>query len=303
MLEILKLEKVPDFYACAIDAVIMAEEVNWIFKYASFKDIGFSTKLIVGFIKDLPDTLITPCKSGLPEQFQELKEWAESLTHDIPKLLETIAENLALHTQTVTTIIADIQAKSAADDYMSVGKDVAYLIELATGKVEPAPPTLLQVVDLDLMAVPDFVAGFMYGMTGNNHLTEIESCFKGGQTLAGDAQAALNDIKHGNFIQGLKDFGTIIWDLPDGFSACTGMDDDIAAIEQWAEIFKQPVKLINTVTSHMLASGDEIKADIAEEQADWGSKKYFDAGNDTAAAFTVLIGPISKEMPQSIFLQ
>ena len=180
MLEILKLEKVPDFYSCVIDAAIMAEEINWISKYASTKDIGFSAKLIVGFIKDLPDTLITPCKSGLPEQFDELKEWVESLTTNIPKLLETIAENLALHTQTVSAIIDDIHTKSAADDYMSVGKDVAYLIELATGKVEPAPPSLLQVVDLDLMAVPDFVAGFMYGMTGNNHLTEIESCFKGG---------------------------------------------------------------------------------------------------------------------------
>ena len=180
MLEILKLEKVPDFMTCGINAVIMAEEVNWITKYASAKDIGFTAKLIVGFIKDLPDTLITPCKSGIPEQFEELKEWVEGLTSDLPSLLETIAKNLALHTQTVAAIIADIQAKSAADDFMSVGKDVAYLIELATGKVEPVPPSLLQVVDLDLMAVPDFVAGFMYGMTGNNHLTEIESCFKGG---------------------------------------------------------------------------------------------------------------------------
>ena len=143
----------------------------------------------------------------------------------------------------------------------------------------------------------------MYGMTGNNHLAEIEQCFKGTQTLASDAQTALNDIKHGNFIQGIKDFGTIIWDLPDGFSACTGMDDDIAAIEQWAEIFKEPVKLINTVTSHMLASGDEIKADIADEQADWGNKQYFDAGNDTAAAFTVLIGPINDDWSESILLQ
>ena len=104
-------------------------------------------------------------------------------------------------------------------------------------------------------------------------------------------------------MQGIKDFGTIIWDLPDGFAACTGMDDDIAAIEQWAEIFKEPVKLINTVTSHMLASGDEIKADIADEQADWGNKQYFDAGNDTAAAFTVLIGPINDDWSESILTQ
>ena len=33
----------------------------------------------------------------------------------------------------------------------------------------------------DIMAAPDFVAGFMYGMTGYNHLEEIEACYTGGQ--------------------------------------------------------------------------------------------------------------------------
>jgi len=29
----------------------------------------------------------------------------------------------------------------------------------------------------------DFVAGFMYGMTGDNHLTEIEACFQGSELM------------------------------------------------------------------------------------------------------------------------
>ena len=33
----------------------------------------------------------------------------------------------------------------------------------------------------DAMAVPDFVAGFIYGMTGDNHLSEIEACYQGGE--------------------------------------------------------------------------------------------------------------------------
>jgi len=31
-----------------------------------------------------------------------------------------------------------------------------------------------------VMGAADFVAGFMFGMTGDNHLTEIESCYTGG---------------------------------------------------------------------------------------------------------------------------
>ena len=137
-------------------------------------------------------------------------------------------------------------------------------------------------------------------MTGHNHLDEIEQCFHGGETLAQDAQAALDDIKHLDFLQGVKDFGQIIWDLPDGFSACTGMDEDIAAIEQWAEIFKEPAKLASTVSKHWLTHGVEIKADIAQEQSDWGNSDYFHAGIDTAAAFTLLIGPIESEGAEEI---
>ena len=32
---------------------------------------------------------------------------------------------------------------------------------------------------LDVLAVPDFTAGFIYGMTGANHLEEIETCYHG----------------------------------------------------------------------------------------------------------------------------
>ena len=47
----------------------------------------------------------------------------------------------------------------------------------------------------DAMAVPDFVAGFIYGMTGDNNLTEIEACFQGGEQIVSDSQAAVVDFK------------------------------------------------------------------------------------------------------------
>lgn len=39
----------------------------------------------------------------------------------------------------------------------------------------------------DAMSVPDFVAGFIYGMTGDNHLTEIEACYQGGDKVLADS--------------------------------------------------------------------------------------------------------------------
>jgi len=32
-------------------------------------------------------------------------------------------------------------------------------------------------VAFDLTTVPDFVAGFIYGLTEENHLSEVEQCF------------------------------------------------------------------------------------------------------------------------------
>jgi len=32
----------------------------------------------------------------------------------------------------------------------------------------------------DVLAAPEFVAGFMYAMTGANHLTEVQACYQDG---------------------------------------------------------------------------------------------------------------------------
>jgi hypothetical protein len=82
--------------------------------------------------------------------------------------------------------------------------------------------------------------------------------------LIKDAQIALADIKSGKVIAGLESFSNIFWLLPDAVSACTGVDEDIATIEAWADIFKHPVALTKAVSTHWLFHGNEIKASIAK---------------------------------------
>ena len=48
----------------------------------------------------------------------------------------------------------------------------------------------------DLTGVPDFVAGLVYGLTGHNHLDEIQHCFDGSSDMLHHVQAALDDIRH-----------------------------------------------------------------------------------------------------------
>ena len=146
----------------------------------------------------------------------------------------------------------------------------------------------------DAMAVPDFIAGFMYGMTGDNQLTEIEACFQGGQQIVTDAQTAIADFSSGSWFAGLKELGTVWNEVGSAMTTCQGMDDDIAAIEQWATIFTDPARLAKTVSKHWLFHGSEIKADIAKEEADWSAANYFQAGVDTADALTLAVGPIEQ---------
>jgi len=54
-------------------------------------------------------------------------------------------------------------------------------------------------LSLPLTAVPDFVAGFVYGMVGDNKLTEIEACFQGVEIMEPEIEAGIADLKKGGW--------------------------------------------------------------------------------------------------------
>ena len=147
---------------------------------------------------------------------------------------------------------------------------------------------------LDAKAIPDFVAGFVYGMTGDNHLTEIEACCDGSTQVVQDVQAAIAKIEGGHFITGFAEIGKIIHEFPATLSTCQNMDDDIAAIEEWATIFTEPEKLTETLGIAWLLHRRTIKEDLNKESDDWSAGHYFDAGVDTALAMTEAVGPIKS---------
>ena len=53
--------------------------------------------------------------------------------------------------------------------------------------IPPIPPT----------AGPDFIAGFIYGMTGDNDLTEIEACYTDSKELDMWLSLAIGDLEKG----------------------------------------------------------------------------------------------------------
>ena len=120
-------------------------------------------------------------------------------------------------------------------------------------------------VDISVMAIPDFIAGFVFGMTGNNDLEEIESCYQGGQLMASEIETGIADIKKGgtdNDIQAGIQFALAALQIPQALNTCENMDEDIAAIEEWASIFKNPTALASKVATHYALHHKEIQSDI-----------------------------------------
>lgn len=50
---------------------------------------------------------------------------------------------------------------------------------------------------MPLFAAPTYVAGVIYGLVGENHLSELETCAKDTQPIIPIVEAALKDLESG----------------------------------------------------------------------------------------------------------
>ena len=79
----------------------------------------------------------------------------------------------------------------------------------------------------------DFIAGFMYGMTGDNNLHEIQSCIQGAELMVPEIKAGIADIKKGGWLfdtQAAFQFGLVALQIPQALDACE-MKEDVKAIK------------------------------------------------------------------------
>ena len=147
--------------------------------------------------------------------------------------------------------------------------------------------------EMNLKGDADFVAGFVYGMVGDNNLTEIEACYTGSEPIIQDAEAILGDLEHFKFFAAIEKFEALLFNFQVDTAACHNLSDDMTSIQEWAAQFKDIPLLIETVTKHFMLHRKGIKKDIAAEKADWAAGLYFKAGADIADAVTLALGPMN----------
>ena len=269
--------------ACEVDAEAEGQAVEKAF--ADF-EAGHKIKAIAEFKKIVSNwqTSLTDCQpADMTDDLQALEAWSVQFK-DPKALIGHITKRFLTHRKEIETDFSTMKTDWASQQYTAAGEAMADLVVAAIGPVNKSDD-----VELDVMAVPDFVAGFMFEITGDNNLAEIEQCYKGGDLVVDDAEAALADIKAGHFITGVQDLGKVVYDLPDALADCSGMQDDVATLETYAAQFKNVGQITKEVAKNWLLHGKKIKADIAQEKSEWASGDYFNAGKETAAALELLV--------------
>ena len=82
-------------------------------------------------------------------------------------------------------------------------------------------------IELNVMAIPDFIAGFVYGFTGANHLVQLEQCYQGSDNVLEAVEEAFDDIRGGSYLKGLEAIGNVVNEFPVALKNCESMSGDL----------------------------------------------------------------------------
>jgi len=140
--------------------------------------------------------------------------------------------------------------------------------------------------------ITHILAGFIYGMTKDNHLTELQACYAGGHEMEQEIMKGIHDFKSGgwdNITQGVLEIALAALQLPQELHTCENMGDDLALIETWGLQFTDIKSVVPKVTKHFLFHKAEIEADVGVLKTDLSNEEYFQVGWEAAEIATLLL--------------
>jgi hypothetical protein len=111
---------------------------------------------------------------GMGDDIAAIESWA-AIFKSKSALIADVTKHLVLHRKEIMADVQTVKTDWNAGEYYASGKATADLLTVAVGPIQvPSEPEEL---GMDLQALPDLAAGFVYGMVGDNHLTEMEACY------------------------------------------------------------------------------------------------------------------------------
>ena len=186
-----------------------------------------------------------------------------------------MTKRLVFHRKEIMADVTAVKTDWNATEYYAAGKATADLLTVAIGPiVVPAPTETEDNLGMDLKALPELAAGFVYGMVGDNHLTELETCYSSATPLWGFLDAALNDLEAFHIFGAIKQFESFVFHFQEDVAPCRHgeMSEDLAALSSWASIFTTPEKLVKTVTKNYLFHKKAITNKMHSTKANYYSR-------------------------------
>jgi len=165
--------------------------------------------------------------------------------------------------------------------------------------VQAVAATMLVAEQYDLKPkdAGDFMAGLVEGLLKKDDFKEFKLCIDGAASLENKVATALGEILKGDIgdiVNGFEDLYSAMGDFPMDFENCQQIQEDMARIESWGQIFHDPKKLALTVATNMLMNFGKISADFVALQSDVKAGKFEVSGEDVADIMVLTIGKVPE---------
>ena len=86
---------------------------------------------------------------------------------------------MVLHSKQILGDISTSEEQWSNGEYFQSGLTVADLMTVAIGPIKPIYPPAYYSNNFDSTVVPQYVAGLIFALTGDNQLTSMQECFQG----------------------------------------------------------------------------------------------------------------------------
>lgn len=173
------------------------------------------------------------CKN-IGDDLKAVEDWAK-IFNDPMHVAHLATKHAIIHNKEIQKDFKLEKADWAAKNYYHSGLYSADMVQIMIGPVKKAYlDAKYKGLAINPVSVPEYVAGLMYGLTGENHLDELTKCLNTGDDLLKQAKVVAEDFEGKHIIHGFEDLGTFASMLPSALSTCEGMDDDINQIKNWA---------------------------------------------------------------------
>ena len=287
-----------EIQTCATDGEGVVASVETVVKDLLAKDYVKLISDVQTIVPELKKSL-SDCES-MTDEIKAIESWAQ-IFKDQTTLTSTVAKNLLLHPIEIKRDVAAVKADWASSLFFKAGMDAADLVAVAIGPIVVPSEIDLFIEAFSIAGIPKLLEGFLATFVKDSDLPELETCYTSTSPLLTYINQFISDLTHFKLIKAIETAEEFVFHMQLDLLPCMHMTDDIQAIEQWAQIFKNPTELMANVTKHYLLHQRRIKADIADFKASEAAGNYYQAGADLADILAYTVGPIQQPTEEALY--